>query len=304
MHADRLVELCRSAKDQVVLVAPFIKLAALERLLDALSPDVPLDCVTRWWPQELASGVSDLEIWQLFYKSEGSRRLFLRQDLHAKYYRADGRCLLGSANLTGRALGYVQPANFELLVDLPAATHELVEFEHALWRGTVQVDDNAYRAMRELVMSLPPQPESAPIVDGTPDGPIALLDVTTWIPRTRHPEDLYLAYRGDAELLTHAAAASAAADLAILNIPSGLSRAQFDLAVRTLLLQTPVAWAVDRFLATERRFGEVTQLLGEIAGTSQPGMDWQALLRWFLHFAPDRYCYRRPRHTELIGRRK
>ncbi len=106
-----LFELCAEANQEVLLVAPFIKASVLERLLDRIYPDVSLKCITHWFPEEIVAGVSDLEVWNLIQNRPNSS-LWLRPDLHAKYYRADNCCLIGSANLTNKALGWSDCPNF------------------------------------------------------------------------------------------------------------------------------------------------------------------------------------------------
>ena len=114
-----LSKLCTEANQEVLLVAPFIKAFVLERLLDKISPNVSLKCITRWFPEEIVTGVSDLEVWNLIQNRPNSS-LWLRPDLHAKYYRADNRCLVGSANLTGKALCWSNLPNLELLMPVSA----------------------------------------------------------------------------------------------------------------------------------------------------------------------------------------
>src|SRR4051812_46006665 len=110
--ARELDALCSNARDELVLVAPFIKQAVLMRLLDATASSVAVRVVTRWSPQEIKSGVSDLEVWDVINARSGAV-LLLRADLHAKYYRADMSCLVGSANLTHAALGLATVPNLE-----------------------------------------------------------------------------------------------------------------------------------------------------------------------------------------------
>lgn len=100
----RLEALTAMAQDEVVLVAPFIKRVTLQRLLERLPPATPLLCVTRWRIDELACGVSDLDIW-LDLVARGNAELLLIRDLHAKYYRFDQDVMMGSCNLTSSALG-------------------------------------------------------------------------------------------------------------------------------------------------------------------------------------------------------
>lgn len=293
-------DLCRSAQAELLLVAPFIKTATLKPLLDLMPEGVAVRCVTRWWPHEIAAGVSDLEVWELF-RGHDSRTLFLRHDLHAKLYKTGERCLVGSVNLTGKALGTVSPPNLELLVEVtPASTKA---FEDELWLATVEVDDQMCQAMRELVDALPvPMPSARPAPTHRQAG-AATAGLAGWIPRTRHPENLLIAYRGGAsENLSRAAAEAAAGDLDALAVPEGLDEDSFRQAVGVLLLQTPVAAAVDRFATTERRFGEIRDLVARHTGEDDGSRSWQTLLRWLTHFLPGRYGYRRPKHSELFSR--
>ena len=137
-----LRDLLEKAERDVVLVAPFIKVLALRDLLRFVSQNVRVTCVTRWRPDEVAAGVSDLEVFdELQERNWGS--LLLLPRLHAKYYRADDSCLMGSANLTSRALGFSSPPNVELMVQLGANVRSLELFED-------QVISSAYPATAEL----------------------------------------------------------------------------------------------------------------------------------------------------------
>ena len=63
----KLIELCRGTSKEVMLVAPFIKIAALSKLLQSLPNElISVRCVTRWHPEEILAGVSDLEVFDLF----------------------------------------------------------------------------------------------------------------------------------------------------------------------------------------------------------------------------------------------
>ena len=85
---DALLDLCRNTQRELVLVSPFIKTVALDRLLTSLGDDVGLKCITRWRPAEVAAGVSDLAVFGLLNERGGA--LWLRQDLHAKYFESHG----------------------------------------------------------------------------------------------------------------------------------------------------------------------------------------------------------------------
>ena len=82
---DQLLQLCQNSKSNVMLVAPFVKEKVLNRLLSVISGDVAVTCITRWRPEEIKSGVSDLAVWDCLKERPGSG-LYLKHNLHAKYW--------------------------------------------------------------------------------------------------------------------------------------------------------------------------------------------------------------------------
>lgn len=285
-------------------MAPFVKDPVLRRLLAVTPSSTPVRIVTRWLPQEIAAGVSDIEIWDAVVSRPGTD-LFLRPDLHAKYYRADDRCLVGSANLTGTAVGIGPAPNLELLVAVDPNTSGLDGFERELFEGAVPVDADIVAITRAAVEQLPSLPVLDGPVDVLPASPDAdVEDLRRWLPQLRQPEDLYPAYAGQPEAVSRASFGAARSDLAVLRLPPGLDADPFRVVVRATLLRMPLVRAVDAFVVEPRRFGEVRDFIETRRAVTGSGSDaWQVLFRWLMHFAADRYEYRRPRHSELIVRR-
>ncbi|MGB5634315.1 MAG: phospholipase D family protein, partial [Waterburya sp.] len=263
MWGNELSNLCIEAKQEVLLVAPFIKASILERLIDNISPDVSLRCITRWFPEEIVAGVSDLEVWNLVQNRPNSS-LWLRPDLHAKYYRADARCFVGSANLTGKALGWSYSPNLELLVALSADEPMARAFETELLKACIPVTEDLFEQMSIAVNLLAEQALDAISHDSfqveilennsTIDN---LVDVNVWLPILRNPEDLYLAYSEQTEKLSTVSKIAALTDLRSLSIIPNLSPKVFKAYVGTLLLQKPIIQKIDSFVNTPRKFGAV-----------------------------------------------
>lgn len=304
----QLEQLCASARQEVVLVAPFIKVGAIERLVSNIPSVVELKCVTRWRPEEIIAGVSDLEVWKLLRERTGSS-LWLRPDLHAKFYRADEKCLVGSANLTFTALGWSSHPNFELLVSIAVGNPEVANFEESLLNGCVEVDDSIFEQVSSAVealvdeLQIPPNllesiEDQSPLESKTP--------TQAWLPSLRNPEALYTAYLGYFDQLTTALRETALVDLGTLNPPKGLSRNAFEVYIGTQLLQMPVVRKVDCFVVSPQRFGAVRDLLGTLDCAEKPDFEpdraWQTLMRWLLYFLPKRYTVQQPRHSEIFSR--
>ena len=306
-----LAELVSRAEREIVIAAPFIKAPVLASLLEHAGA-VPVTCITRWKPEEVAAGVSDLEVFDILAGRAGSA-LLLWPLLHAKYFRADARCLVGSANVTGRALGWATPANIELLIEAPATHPRLAAFEQRA-RAEARpatpdlralVDEAAAAIRRERFWPVPPSDSSEDerlADDGRRQTPSD--GHRTWLPSLRQPTNLQTAYSGGLDQLTAVAREAAQRDLTALDPPAGLSPAAFSAAITVSLLQMPMIVRIDEFTAESQRFGAVRDLIAAETGlpNREAGAAWQTTMRWLLHFMPDRYRRTVPSYSEVFVR--
>lgn len=302
----QLEALCTQADYEVLLVAPFIKSSALDRLLSNIDRNIKFRCVTRWRPDEISAGVSDLDVW-LLIKDRPDSTLWLRSDLHAKYYRGDQRALVGSANLTNTALGWSQQPNLELLI----SSDVLEDFEQELFTGSIVVDDALYMHVKKVVdefygNEIPNLERTEFALEVLDEDDIPKLPLETWLPMLRHPKNLYIAYAGNWEQLGTGSRVAARHDLLALELPTGLTREQFQGYVGIQLLQRPIIREVDQFLGMPQRFGAVSDFLKSLLNLKDQKIDtdllWQTLMRWMLHFMPERYSYAKLPHSEIISR--
>jgi hypothetical protein len=226
---DLLLGHLRGARKQVLLCAPFIKAGVLRALLEAIDETVDLRVVTRWHAQEVAAGVSDLEVFDLLSQRRRTT-LGLIDRLHAKLYMADDQFLAGSANLTATALGWCEQPNLEILTSIPGAdpavTRCLAELTQARPATGEERDRIAAAAARIIVPRLPAG------ADVTEFGP--------WLPRLAAPDRLYLAYMPAArDRLTTSTLQAADEDLRALDVPVGLDEAAFKAAVGSAFCSMP-----------------------------------------------------------------
>jgi len=281
-HGESLLELCRTSSRSVLLAAPYVKSSVLSRLIDNMTPQVSLTVVTRWRPEEIKQGVSDIEIWDLV-STRPQSDLRLCSNLHAKYYRGDDNCLVGSANLTNAALGWSRAPNLELLVPMPASDMLASQFEYTLTNTTLRVDHQIADQMRLAVDLLPPNLEW---VDPAPD---AMDEFNHWIPQSRYPENIYLAYSKQEQDLTRSAKSTADYDLSWINPPDGLSESSFRAYSASVIAQHRLFANFDNLVAQPRRFGEIRQWIrGEDIG-NDPTLLTQTIIRWASYFFPSRY---------------
>lgn len=300
---DALREEVGRAHREVVLIAPFIKAPTLARLVEPLADGVKLVCVTRWRPEEIATGVSDTGAYDVVTQHGGT--MWLRQDLHAKYYRCDSLVRVGSANLTNAALGWAAEPNLELMVPVTADADWARQFEEIALRCAVHVDRDLYETVTAMLAGWRTERERIEPSDSEV-GEDDRLELGRWMPLTREPADLYQVYLdpgGDG--LPSATREAGVRDLAVLHPPRGLTEREFDVAIAVNLVAMPMVNCVDQLLSTPQRFGTLRSHLRQELGVSQSDATrlCQTLVRWLRYFLGSRYQYQRPGHSEVMGRR-
>lgn len=291
MLGDQLVDLVSSAKERVVLVAPFIKVDALQRVLDAvpISAGLHIDCVTRWRPEDIVDGVCDLEIFEVI-TDRANARLWRHPNLHAKFFRADHSCLLGSANLTGRALGWRLPTNLELLVELDMSRRELQAWETSLMSSCVSVTTELRDQIAHQAADLSAQRPKITSIDVEHDDDPSF----RWIPLCPSPERLFKVYTGelDEAKMVRSAFEFAQRDLRTLGPPKGYPEEQFLEYVADRLQKLEVVQKVVSASSSGISDSQAAELIAEYIDASSmigPTDAWRILKQWMMHFFPEQY---------------
>lgn len=289
-----LLQLAAISRSEFVMCAPFAKQAVVDRLISVVPADVKLTLYTRWRPEEVAAGVSDTGVLQVLRRRGGV--VHLHDRLHAKFYRNETGALLGSANLTATALGWIPCANIELLVQ--SSLEYIADVEQTLKSESIEATEELAHEVDEIARMM-----SAPLTATAPTDRLA--PGNKWVPELRMPADLFAAYTKGLESLSSRSAAAAARDLETLELPVGLNQRQFYALVGHRLHCQPLFQDIDRYLDRPRRFGEVRQHVSRLIDCDRDHADevWQTVMRWLLEFLPHRYVRDVKRHSEIISRR-
>ena len=248
---DQVVNVLRGAKKEVVVVAPFIKVNALKRIIDCINIEkVKVDCVTRWLPQDIAAGVCDIEIYELL-KRIPDANLWMNKRLHAKYVRADRKCLTGSANLTESALGWRVPSNLELMVDVSSVIQDMKDWEARLFDCSTVVNKKTRDEIQSSSASLVKEGRHMQYVEFHVDDNVS----DHWLPQYASPKKLYRVYSGELtiENISKSSLMYAMSDLNVLGIPTGLSEEDFNAAVASQICTSSVIMEILR--ASEKSRG-------------------------------------------------
>lgn len=299
---DRVLELCRQASGDVVVAAPFVKDHALARLLEALPESVTgFTCITRWFPEEVASGVSDLEVFDRL-ASRPRSKLLLLPTLHAKFFRLGARCLVGSANVTGRAFGWTTPPNLELLAELPVDHPDVTAFmkllREAASPATAAIKDEVAEAAQRLKrIGVVAAPLDA-VEDPTAPSP------RTWLPRCTRPDQLWSVYSdaSDRWMIVASNVQAAEADLKALGVSPGLSRGMFMQHVGARIRGMALIAEIGDRAAAGIADGDAVALIREAVPDCEIAAEdvWSVLKEWILHFLPG--VYRRAAEGEVFLR--
>lgn len=296
LPGEELLALCAQARKDVVLAAPFIKVRALERVLDAIPAGIrSIRCVTRWRPEEIAAGASDVEVLDVLQAMPGAR-LFIHPWLHAKFFRADERCLIGSPNLTHRALGWMMPANLELMFKAPADAQGLRNFEKVLFAASFEASEQLKSEMAAAADVIRAAGGHLKLLSeeslGDDDGDTVSADV--WLPLCTKPDRLFQIYAGhDTDLIIGWTLEAGQRDIRSLRIPPGLGSAAFYQFVAASIQQTPLVQRIHEaavnVITPEAGKNLIASFVDEQYRVYSPEEHWDTVRAWLLYFLPRVY---------------
>ena len=297
---ERLLAILGRAETSVRIAAPFIKTHSLERALSAIPENVKITCVTRWRPEDIASGVCDLEIFDLLQKRKEAI-LLVHPHLHAKFFASDNSCLIGSANLTHTALGWRAPPNLELLIELNTREHGLDEWWAELLASSIETTQAMKVALADqaeaLRLSGDPirRPETDPDVFDTG---------AVWAPRCPRWSGLWEAYTGDEDQMPASAMRSGKEDLEALAIPPGLNEIGFRKALTAILRNTVIVMEIEQLSVSGLTDAAAHNLLQSLCGISEKDAPrrWQLLKGWLGALYPDEYHIETNQEILMRGR--
>ena len=213
--------------------------------------------------------------------------------LHAKYYRAGNRCLIGSANLTGRGFGRLIPANLELLIEVPSDFPGLELWENKLISSAIQMTDELCEQIIGEANRLIASSEILHVPDVDIGSELEASD-STWIPSCPVPDRLWDVYNNrGVDTITTSAREKAMHDLSALELPRGLSKSShFNNYVASILLQMPLISEIDRLATTGLTDVSAKVLISEklnMNDIDRVEKYWRVLKEWLMYFFPNTY---------------
>lgn len=183
---NELAEVISKANPIGLVIAPYIKVDALEKLI-SLGHGPKTAVIVRWRPEDLADKVSDLSIYK--FLSEKNIKLYYNHEIHLKIVTyGNDQFLCSSGNVTKRGLGLAQKHNVEAGVAGTMTLGDQIQFSSFLKECNL-VDEEVYAAYDEWLQNLPE-------VENTPLPPLTLPSssdrkyLLSMLPASANPEDL------------------------------------------------------------------------------------------------------------------
>jgi hypothetical protein len=296
-------ERIKGGDDIILILVPFAKLAALQQLHWVQGNKVKLKIVCRWRPEDLVSGVSDVEVFP--YLKESGCQLYLNSDIHLKLYVFGSNIAFNtSGNLTLRGLGYTDRANIEVgnMVDLTnddwAKIYQIID-------GSRQVDDDLYTRFKAFVDQ---QPKIGPPSSFPNFLPAPKIYTISSLPATDNPVKLAAFYLDTSPgKLTPEDVRRAMHDLVTFSIPPKLAQAEFNQRLGSAFLKTPFVQDFIELLKSEGslRFGAVNNWIHQKCEDVPLPYRWEVkentriFYDWLAHYIPD-ITWDRPNYSQVI----
>ena len=295
-------------KHSIVILSPFI---TTEYLVELFSASRELHIVTSWRKDHLASGVSNLDLYEVVRLKKGWT-LYINDRLHAKVYcRNFERMLVGSANLTRKGLGDGEDSNIETLVELPCDPESEREIREVL-RTSLVMDDETFEIYRQWYDTLDLDSQfvdTGSVVLPNPDRTTFLV---SQLPASTSPHRLWSVLREDAE---------------VDNSWNEFSAAEHDMnnlgmLVRHFSTYEEFNRALTEKMTKQRFFTAFMERIDTDGFRFGYGKEWvhtnciddpvpyrkeltrtvQNLFAWVVALFPDEFEIIQPRHTQIIRR--
>lgn len=244
-----------SNNNELILFSPYIKLNALEEMLDNNKAKVD-SIITSWKPMDISIGVTDIEVYE--FCTQNNIKLLINNQIHLKCivnYTFDS-CTISSSNFTNRGLALGTKYNLELgtIVD-HLDINDKCYFDQII-DGSILVDDNYYNNIKKQIEELPA------VVNNIPEQFEELVEfkdffLTSELPYFDKPESLF-------DVLTNQSNYSQEVircvfhDVRLYNLDNSISKADLKNKLKENFLKDPFIYEFLRFNGSGRYFGDLT----------------------------------------------
>lgn len=135
-------EFLKDIKSELIIISPYIKSYALEKLIHNVSNDTKIIVICRWKISDIVLGVSDLEIYN-YLKNRGCN-LYMNNDIHLKVMMKDKKeIIIGSVNITEAGLGFSEKSNIEAICVDDVNNDDIISIMKII-KDSILIDDDLF----------------------------------------------------------------------------------------------------------------------------------------------------------------
>jgi len=138
-------------KNHLQIITAYCKYPAISFIENNIKNDIPnKKLMVRFTYNDIVSGASDLEVYEFCKKN--SWDMYVCLDLHAKTFIFDKkRCILGSANITGKGLGLVLDSNLEMATLVDIDNNDIEKIERMFDNAVLMTDDIYLKMQKDML---------------------------------------------------------------------------------------------------------------------------------------------------------
>lgn len=295
-------------KDRLLIITPYIKVNALERLLENLPPKVKVSIVTTWSLEDLGYGSSELALYP--YCKERNYSLYLNSRVHLKVISCDlDTCIFGSANITHSGLAHRDNYNYEIYSEKTHLDKEGRNYLNQIFFESDIVTERVYQWYLKKVDSLPKTPRI--ISDNT--APYEVEEekefLISSLPMSLTPSTFYTLYTSGFDSDDSIAVECGIHDKVLYGIGENLSEKDFYSQLREMFFSQPFISSLLSFIDESkegRYFGEVKEWIQknctDVPVPSRRDLtgNIQVLYRWISTLSNHEYIIDKPNYSERI----
>lgn len=300
MYADFV----QQAKGEVYIFCPFIKVAALKKVLATSLPS--LSIVTTWKTLDILNGVSELELYS-FCKSIKAR-LYINQKIHLKLITdLNEKAIMGSANITDRGLGISPESNYECVMLCEQVTFDdQIHLQKIIQESTL-LNDILFSEFEKIVAEAKKSYAKPKIRDMDIKSAVNKNFLISALPMSRSIRVLYTYYSDRAHKAKDDTDYNCAIhDIALYDIPPGLNEVALYQHIKQSFFNHPFIKKLKDFIGKEKYFGQIKEWVQatcvDVPVPSRRDLtgNVQVLYEWFALLGKEDYEVDRPHHSQRI----
>jgi len=276
-------------------------------LLELKTDNKAIDVVVRWRPEDLASGVTDLEIYP-FLKGKGCN-LYVNSKIHLKLYIFESNsAITTSANLTAAGMFVSANSNVETGSHVKLNVFDWGNIS-ALLDTSFLITDDHYNAIKSALQQYNSEikPNAVKPFAGVPVPP-AKRFLISCLPAAASPDEIFTHYLTTPVDLAEERGRRIIHDLLIYKIPKGLSKKELEVFIHDRFTTAPfiTEFIKQLQLMKSMSFGAVTAWIhNECEDVPVPyrkdlKICVQNLYTWLAWAYPENISWNRPNYSQVI----